>query len=89
MLKYLPIRPVIYISNTIALLMFILMTIMSKQDTVTWPMGFFLFANVSFCIACASSAAYISGMMAIASMLTPNAIQGFYLGQGLFDCSPW
>jgi len=82
LLKYVPIKPVLITCNTVALIIFVVMTVMSKQITVTWPMSFFYISNVIFCVACAVSAAYISGMMAVASMLTPTAVQGFFLGQG-------
>ena len=82
LLKYVPIKPVLVTCNTVALIIFVAMTIMSKQITVTWPMSFFVISNVIFCLACGASAAYISGMMAVASMLTPSAVQGFFLGQG-------
>ncbi|XP_063676956.1 equilibrative nucleoside transporter 3-like [Bolinopsis microptera] len=82
LLKYVPIKPVLITCNIVALIIFVVMTVMSKQITVTWPMSFFYISNVIFCVACAVSAAYISGMMAVASMLTPTAVQGFFLGQG-------
>lgn len=82
LLKYVPIKPVLITCNVLTLIVVISMTVMAKQTTVSWAMSFFVYSNVSFCIACAASAAYISGMVAIASMLMPSAIQGFYLGQG-------
>ena len=81
-LKHVSIKPVMLACNSLVLVIFVMMTVMAKLTTITWPMTFFALTNVMFCIACGASAAYISGMMAIASMLTSNAIAGFYLGQG-------
>ena len=82
LLKYVPIKPVLVTCNTLVLIILLAMTVMSKQSTVTWPMSFFVISNVIFCLACGASAVYISGMLAVASMLTPSAVKGFVLGQG-------
>ena len=82
LLKYVPIKPVLVTCNTLVLIILLAMTVMSKQSTVTWPMSFFVISNIIFCLACGASAVYISGMLAVASMLTPSAVKGFVLGQG-------
>ena len=80
--KYLPIKPVLITCNTLALVIFIVMTVMAKLSTTTWPMVFFILSNVLFCLVCCMSSAYTSGMMSMASMILPSTVQGFILGQG-------
>ena len=80
--KYLPIKPVLITCNIVALVVFVVMTVMAKLTTTTWAMAFFVTSNVLFCIVCAVSSAYISGVMAMASMILPSAVRGFSLGQG-------
>ena len=80
-LKRVSIEPFVVSCNLLALTLFTAMTILSKVSTSTWPMGFFVLTTLMYCTACAAGAMYKSGVMAIASMLHPKAVQGFILGQ--------
>ena len=80
-LKRVPIEPFVIGCNIVTLAIFVVMTIMSKVPTTTWPMIFFVLTTSMYCVACGAGAMYKSGVMAIASMLHPRAIQGFILGQ--------
>lgn len=80
-LKRVSIEPFVVSCNLLALTLFMAMTVLSKVSTSTWPMGFFVLTTLMYCTACAAGAMYKSGVMAIASMLHPKAVQGFILGQ--------
>jgi hypothetical protein len=80
-LKGVPIEPFVIGCNAVALSLFIFMTVLSKVSTETWPLAFFVLTTSMYCIVCGAGAMYKSGIMAIASMLHPKAVQGFILGQ--------
>ena len=74
---------VVSLCNTAALLVFLVITVTAYLDTANWAISFFVMTMVLFGVVMFTSAIFMSGMMALSSILTTNAVQGFYLGQGL------
>ena len=73
----------IYVCNGMVLAIFMLVTALSRIDTSHWSDYFFVLSLVLFGLSLAFSAVYMSALMALCVLLTPTAIQGFYLGQGV------
>jgi len=82
-IRYVKIGHLINFSNIIMLAGFILTTVFSKVNTDSWPVTFFILTNITFCVMSALTAIYVSSMMAMASMMPPDSIKGFFLGQAL------
>ena len=82
-IRYVRIPHLINLSNTIMLAGFIFTTFLTKINTDSWAVTFFVLTNVVFCIMSALTALYVSSMMAMASMMPPHSIKGFFLGQAL------
>ena len=73
----------IYQSNCVILFIFILTSLFPLVNTSYWAVSFFGLSLVLFGASLALSAVYMSAMMGLSVLLTPNAVQGFYLGQGV------
>lgn len=74
--------------NSVSLVIFIFITLMAglaplTETYVGWSYTFFIQTLIGFGMTCGVSATYMSAMFALSSILTSNAIQGFYLGQGI------
>ena len=83
LLKYVRIKPVVFATNFVIMVVFAVITVFAHMDTKSWAYTYFVTVNFLFCLSCALSASYISGVTATASMLFPSAVSGFYLGQGM------
>ena len=75
-------RSLLVTSNLLVFLMFVLMTITTRLGTDTWACAFFVQSLVLFGASLAMMGLYMSAMLALASMISSSAVQGFYLGQG-------
>ncbi|XP_063675011.1 equilibrative nucleoside transporter 1-like [Bolinopsis microptera] len=74
---------VVTLCNTSALLVFLVITVTAYLNTANWAFSFFIMTMMLFGVVMFTSAIFMSGMMGLSSILTTNAVQGFYLGQGL------
>lgn len=75
-------KTVIVLCNTVTLLIFIVITTTARVCTREWAFSFFLMTMVLFGAVMFLSSVYMAAIMALSSILTPSAVQGFFLGQG-------
>ena len=73
---------VVTICNIVGLIVLCLITSTASLHISDWAYSYFVLTLVLFGVVMSASAIYMAGMAALASIITPNAIQGFYLGQG-------
>lgn len=77
--RFSPVK-LIYVANTIMLVMFAITSVLAKVDSRTWSLAFFIITEISFCIMCGGGALYISTMWAITSAMNTIYTEAFLIG---------